>query len=71
MQFGRINTQAILISHIHCNRPVLLQIPDVLINERKRRIGREFRNNLRLRNAVLRRQVKVKRRVLWIGRPCR
>jgi hypothetical protein len=68
VQFGCVNAQTILISYIHCNCPVLLQICDVLIDERKRRIGREFRNNLRLRSADLRWQVEVKGRVLWIGR---
>ena len=71
VQLGRVKAQAILIAHIHRDSPILLEIPDVLIDERERRIGREFRHDLRLRNAVLRRQVEVERRVLWIGRPCR
>ena len=59
VQLPGIDAQAVLISHIHGDRSILLEVPDVLIDEDQGRIGREFCLYLRHRNSVLRRQVKI------------
>ncbi len=71
VQLGCIESQPLLVPNIHRDGAVLLEISNVLIDEGQRGVGREFRHYLRLQNAVLRWQIRVKRRVLGIGCPRR
>ncbi len=69
MEFASIDSQAVLIAYIDGDGFVLTQIIDVLIDEGEGRVGRPFRNDLGLRNAVFGRQVEEERRILGIRRP--
>ena len=71
VQFARIHPQAVLVANIERNGAILVQISDVLIDEGQRRIRRPFCENIRLGLAVFRWQVKIKRWILRIRRPCR
>ena len=71
VQLGGVEAQSVLIAHVHRDGAILLQISDVLIDESQRRVGRVFRHDLRLRNAVLGWQIEIERRILRIGRPRR
>ena len=69
VQLDGIHAQSILIAYINGDGMVLAQISDVLIDERERRIGRPLGENVVLHNSVFRRQIKIQRRILWVGRP--
>src|SRR3954463_11347689 len=56
MQLTCIRPQIVGIPYIHCNRSILPEIADVLIDKRQRRIGSPFRNHIRLGNTILARQ---------------
>ena len=53
MRLARIHSQTILVGHIHRDGAILPKITDVLVDEGKGRIGRSFREQIRLRNAIL------------------
>jgi len=71
VQFDRVESQAVLIAYIDRNRSILAQVVNVLVDERQRRIGRPFGNDLGPGLAVFPGQVKVERRVFRVGRPRR
>ncbi len=71
VQLDGIKAQTVLVAHVHRDSAVLLQVPDVLIDEGKRRIRCELGDDLRLRNTILCWQVEIQRRVLRIRRPRR
>ena len=67
MKLGSVETQAILIAHVHGDGFILLQISDVLIDESQWRVGRPLGLNIGLWNAVFGGKVGVEGRVLRIG----
>src|SRR5579875_1092765 len=71
MQLASVNAQAVLITDVHRNGTVLLEVADVLIDKGKRRIRSELCDDLRLRNTVLGGQVEEERRVPGVRRPRR
>ncbi len=71
VELAGIDPQAVLIAHVHRDRAVLPEVADVLIDEGERRVRGPLREDVRLRRAILRRQVEVERRILRVGRPCR
>jgi len=60
MQFAGIGAQSVLVAHIECDRTILAKISNVLIHESQRRIGGPFRQDIRLRLAVLGRKSQDK-----------
>src|SRR5690242_14486665 len=71
VKLSRIEAQTILIADIDRDRPVLLEVADILIDERQRRVGSPSREHVGLNDTILGRQVEKKRRLLRIGRPSR
>ena len=69
MQFACIHAKAVLVAHIHRNRPILLNVSNILIHEGQRRVGFEFGLHFRNRNPILCKQVEIERRVLRVRRP--
>src|SRR5689334_8739714 len=69
VQFSGIGSKAVLVSHIYCDRAVLVKIADVLIDESQLRIGGPFREDVWLRRAVFDRKVEVERRIFGVWRP--
>ena len=65
-----IDSQAVLVTYIDGDRTIPPETADVLINESEWRVGSPFRKNVRLRRSLFRGQVEIKRRILWIRRPC-
>ena len=52
VQLDGVEAQAILIADVDRDRSVLLQVSNVLVNERKRAVRGELCDDLRLGNAV-------------------
>ena len=71
MQLGGVGPQAVLVAHVHRDRAVPPEVADVLIHEGERRVRGPLGEDVRLRCAILRRQVEIERRILRVGRPRR
>ena len=71
MQLGRIGAQAVLIAHVDRDSAILAQISNVLVDEGQWSVRRPLRHHIRLQHSVLHRQIKIKRRILGVGRPGR
>ena len=64
-----IDSQAVLVTYIDRDRSVSAKTSDVLIHKSERSIGSPFRKNVRLGRSLFRGEVKIKWRILWVGRP--
>src|SRR5579875_2729802 len=70
VELDHVEPQPSLVAYVERDRAVSPQVVNILIDERERGVGRPFRDDVGLRDAVLHREIEIKRRVLGVGRPC-